>query len=287
MLLGSNNSDDDHMNGLKWMHKQYPAKMQWIGWTALGLCCLLLFTAALSLHSKPLQGSDYVIQGIDLSHHQPEVNWQAVGKQPIHFVYLKATEGGDFQDRRFQQYWLAAREQGLLVGAYHFYRICREGQVQADHFIRTVPKKADALPPVMDLEFDGNCQNPYSKEKLLKEIKTMYDALYQHYGKAPIFYVSTRFYELILKGEFQQVPLWIREYSGQPQLSDQRAWLMWQYTDRGRMAGIKTGIDRNAFYGGAEQWRSFLQQQGFSDAAIEANLKRALPVTRSATAPTR
>ena len=36
------------------------------------------------------------------------------------FVYLKATEGGDYKDPKFQENWLKAREHGFHVGAYHF-----------------------------------------------------------------------------------------------------------------------------------------------------------------------
>lgn len=238
------------------------------------ICCLMLFGWALHSHSKPVAGPEFPIQGIDLSHHQGQVDWKTVAKQPIHFVYFKATEGGDFKDRRFQQHWSAARENGLLVGAYHFYRICRDGQVQAENFIATVPKQADALPPVMDLEFDGNCQTPYTKEQLLAEIDDMYQALSKHYEKQPIFYVSTRFYHLILQGHFQDVPLWIRDYRAQPNLKDQRTWLLWQYTDQGKIKGISTGVDRNAFYGNATQWRSFLAQNGFQPTQIERHLQR-------------
>jgi lysozyme len=88
------------------------------------------------------------------------------------FVYLKATEGGDLKDQNFQQNWLKARERGLHVGAYHFYRLCRDGTVQAENFIATVPKKADALPPVIDLEYDSNCINTIPKSSYSKKFRS-------------------------------------------------------------------------------------------------------------------
>ncbi len=80
--------------------------------------------------------------------------WHKISPQKYAFVYLKATEGGDFKDRKFQDNWLKAREHGFLVGAYHFYRLCRDGAIQAENFIATVPKKSNSLPPVIDLEYD-------------------------------------------------------------------------------------------------------------------------------------
>ncbi|MEL6824313.1 MAG: GH25 family lysozyme, partial [Calditrichota bacterium] len=51
------------------------------------------------INSDPLKtGSDTLkkeisIEGIDVSHHQGEINWSAVKGDSIHFVFMKATEG--------------------------------------------------------------------------------------------------------------------------------------------------------------------------------------------------
>lgn len=227
----------------------------------LGVGSLMYFM----IFKPPLAtAAEYPIQGFDVSHHQQEINWKKISPQKYRFVYLKATEGGDFKDRKFQQNWLKAREQGLLVGAYHFYRLCREGQVQAQNFIETVPNKTDALPPVIDLEYDSQCIDTFSKEQLLKEIQVMHDALKQHYEKQPIFYVSKSFYNIVLAGNFSDVPLWVREYQGLPQLKDQPKWHFWQYTQQGRIAGISTAVDLNAFYGSERDWQNFLIKNGLA-----------------------
>ncbi|MFI9457522.1 GH25 family lysozyme [Acinetobacter sp. NPDC052428] len=204
--------------------------------------------------------ADYPIQGFDVSHHQKEIQWQQISPEKYHFVYLKATEGGDFKDTRFQENWLKARERGFLVGAYHFYRLCRDGSIQAQNFIDSVPNKPDALPPVIDLEYDSKCINTYSKEQLLNEIQVMHDALKKHYGKQPIFYISKAFYNIVLAGNFSDVPLWVREYKGLPDLKDQPAWLFWQHTSQGKIPGISTPVDLNVFYGSEQQWDDFLKK---------------------------
>lgn len=200
----------------------------------------------------------YPIQGFDVSHHQKDIQWKKISPQKYRFVYLKSTEGGDFKDTKFQENWLKAREQGLLVGAYHFYRLCRDGQVQANNFIESVPNKPDALPPVIDLEYDSNCINNYSKEQLLKEIQVIHDALKKHYGKQPIFYISKSFYNIVLAGEFQKTPLWVREYNGRPHLKDNPEWLIWQHTNKGKISGIPTTVDMNVFNGDEKKWVKFI-----------------------------
>ena len=211
---------------------------------------------------RPQAGEDFPVQGFDVSHHQGVIDWKQISPRHYQFVYLKATEGSDFKDRHFQENWQHAREQGLRVGAYHFYRICRDGTVQAQNFIETVPRKSDALPPVIDLEYDSQCIDTYTREQLLREIRLMHDRLYAHYGQPPIFYVSKNFYHLVLMGNFLHTPLWIRDYAGPPQLKDHRAWSFWQYSRQGQIKGIPKPVDLNAYRGSQHEWQQYLNRLG-------------------------
>ena len=227
------------------------------GLAALVLLFLIYF-GIFSHHQASAQ--DYPVQGFDISHHQGTVEWAKISPEKFQFVYLKATEGGDFKDTKFQENWLKAREQGFHVGAYHFYRLCRDGKTQAQNFIETVPKKRDTLPPVIDLEYDSQCIHTYTREQLLKEIGIMHDLLKQHYAKQPIFYVSQSFYHIVLIGNFKDTPLWIRDYQEKPQLKDQRDWMFWQYTNQGKINGIAKPVDLNVFSGSGRQWQHFIEQ---------------------------
>jgi lysozyme len=233
-----------------------------IGLTGLAMIALLVYML-LAPH-QPASAEEYPVKGFDVSHHQKEIQWNKISPEKFQFVYLKATEGGDFKDTKFQDNWLQAREHGFLVGAYHFYRLCRDGKIQAENFIATVPNKNDALPPVIDLEYDSQCINTYSKQQMLQEIQYMHDRLAQHYGKQPIFYVSKSFYNIVLAGEFKHTPLWVREYKGKPDLKDQPEWLFWQHTNQGQIKGIPTTVDLNVFQGNQKQWHAFLQKNGLS-----------------------
>lgn len=243
------------MSILKKVHLPYWA------WLSLSICILsaILLTSYLyfSAPSKT-KAAEYPIRGFDVSHHQKDIAWHKISPDTFQFVYLKATEGGDFKDRNFQTNWLKAREQGLNVGAYHFYRLCRDGTVQANHFIATVAKKSDALPPVIDLEYDSKCIDYYTQEQLLAEIQIMHDRLLYHYEKQPIFYTSKAFYNIVLAGHFPDVPLWIREYKGQPQLKNNPKWTFWQHSHKGKIQGISTPVDLNVFQGDVEDWQRFL-----------------------------
>jgi lysozyme len=228
-----------------------------LGLATLGLAVVLY---VFIFHQNPASAQEFPVQGFDVSHHQGEINWKQIPRKKFQFIYLKATEGGDFKDRKFQDNWLQAREQGFLVGAYHFYRLCRDGNIQAQNFIETVPNKPDALPPVIDLEYDSACINTYTKEQLLAEIQVMHDQLQQHYGKQPIFYISKTFYNIVLAGEFKHTPLWVREYQGQPELKGNPQWTFWQHSNQGKIKGITKPVDLNVFHGSVYDWNIFLQK---------------------------
>src|SRR5919106_2541264 len=56
------------------------------------------------------QGERY---GIDVSAHQDIIDWRRVAADGITFAYIKATEGGDFTDDRFEENWRGAQDTGL------------------------------------------------------------------------------------------------------------------------------------------------------------------------------
>lgn len=81
--------------------------------------------------------TEYPIRGIDISHHQEKINWDQLKQHGLSFVFIKATEGGDFKDSMFPSYWEGAQSIKLRVGAYHFYSLCRPWQDQLDNFTQT------------------------------------------------------------------------------------------------------------------------------------------------------
>ena len=90
------------------------------------------------------------LTGIDVSHFQGEVDWQAVAG--VRFAFIKATEGLADIDPRFRQNWQDSRAAGLLRGAYHFLHPNLDARQQAAHFLSVVNLDDDALPPALDVE---------------------------------------------------------------------------------------------------------------------------------------
>ena len=202
------------------------------------------------------------IHGIDVSRYQGRIDWAAVRDAGTQFAFVKATEGGDYVDPMFAENWRGARRAGVPRGAYHFMYWCRPAHEQAAWFRRNVPADPEALPPVLDLEWNGHSQTcPFkaSRQAALEAIKLMLDAMESHTGKRPMIYTDITFHRDILQGEFHDYPHWVRSTAAEPQERyANRRWTMWQYTTTGRVPGIQGDVDRNAFYGGEAEWATFL-----------------------------
>lgn len=188
----------------------------------------------------------YNIWGIDVSHHQGKIDWYKVKRDNVQFVYIKATEGGDFKDSSFIKNWNGAKKEGIKVGAYHFFTFCRPVKEQINNFISTVPVQDDALPPALDLEFLGNCKKSQVRVSFPEDIYVFINALRSRFGKEPVLYVTYEFYEAHLKSlPLGQNPIWIRSIFVVP--AKDPKWTIWQYANHGRIQGIETPVDLNVY----------------------------------------
>src|SRR5512145_1643300 len=153
----------------------------------------------------------YPVRGLDVSGHQGEIRWDVAAREGYRFVFIKATEGGDFKDRYFLENWRNSRANGFLAGAYHFFTLCRTGKEQADNFIESVPQSDHSLPPVVDLEYTGNCTSRPPVTDVKKEIRDFLERIEKHYGKRPVLYLTYEFREKYIGDDFNDYPVWIRD----------------------------------------------------------------------------
>lgn len=208
--------------------------------------------------------------GIDISHHNKQVNWQAVKNANISFVFVKATDGiptanDNGTDPNFATNWQDVKKAGLIRGAYHFFRPRRSAQDQARHFLKTVNLEPNDLPPVLDIE-------PYPPEvgqqwkelelnKRLEVIKQWLQLVEAKTGRRPIIYTNIDFWNNYI-GEsldFTHYPLWIANYKTYKPNVPTNNWggngyTFWQYTEKGKVDGIASEyVDLNTFKGSRNQ----------------------------------
>jgi lysozyme len=203
--------------------------------------------------------SEFPIRGIDVSHHQGEIDWARVATEGIRFAYIKATEGGDFRDSRFAENWAGASESAIAVGAYHFYTLCRSGREQAENFMEVVPEDTDALPPAIDFEFVGNCDRRPPPGEVLRELSTFAQLIEQRYGKTPLLYATYDSLDTYHPEDAVRGGLWIRDVFGRPNLPD-AVWRIWQFADNTRIRGIDGPVDQNVLNGSEGEFLRVLRE---------------------------
>lgn len=178
--------------------------------------------------------------GIDLSHHQNDIEWQVVGAHPtVKFVYLKATEGATHQDKRYKRHYNNARDAGLQIGSYHFYQPRVPVMEQVDNFVSHTDFSLDNLRPMIDIEI----QKGMKKKALQDSLRLCLDTLTSIIGDKPILYTSRSFYHDVLEERFGAYPLWIADYRHGESLPSNC--VLWQYTDKGKVLGIRHETDCN------------------------------------------
>ena len=231
-------------------------------------------TASSGANRYPLKGDNkphpgvarahrHAVHGIDVARYQGDIDWAAVRKAGTRFAFIKATEGGDYIDPNFRRNWTEARRNGIPRGAYHFVYWCRPAQEQADWFVRNVPAEPDALPPVLDLEWNNHsrtCTRKVSREDAIAKTRILLEAMERHTGKVPIIYTDINFHRDVLEGMHLDNPFWLRSTAAEPhERFRNRRWSFWQWTQTGTMPGIAGEVDRNVFYGTDQEWQTFAQ----------------------------
>ncbi len=206
-------------------------------------------------------GEEFPIRGVDVSAYQGEIDWQVLSEQDISFAFIKATEGSSFTDTRFEYNYKEALKTDLRVGAYHFFSFDSLGRTQGEHFINTVEKTENMLPPVIDLELYGSyTESPPNADTLCAELTEMIDLLKAHYGMSPIIYVTEETYTLYIANRFADCPIWYKNVYGKKLTPEGRKCDFWQYTNRANLEGYsgeEKYIDMNVFFGTAEEFASF------------------------------
>lgn len=195
------------------------------------------------------ESNKYHVKGIDVSHHNPILDWTEVKKQNINFAYLKATEGVTHDDRNYPYNYKLTKENNIKTGAYHFYNFGVSGREQAKHFIRIAKCQSGDLIPAIDVEHSP--ANPYSKDSafvksIVKELIIMENELYEYYGVHPIIYTNTDCYKLYINTSFPNNPIWISSLNKEPK-DDIKNWVIWQFTHTGELDGIVGDLDLNYF----------------------------------------
>jgi len=182
--------------------------------------------------------------GIDISHHQTDIDWIALEAEKPHFMFIKATQGVDIEDHKYNTYYTEAKKIGIPVGSYHFFSYKHDGKKQAEKFLSVAKNQSGDLLPVLDVE--RTRRMPRNKYKITSEINAFIEAVFEKLGHYPIIYCTHAFSQLYLDEEIlKKCKLWIADYRSRPTCN----YTVWQASDRLKLSAIKEHVDVNFLKG--------------------------------------
>ena len=211
------------------------------------------------------------LKGIDVSEHQGVIDWTKVAKDGVQFAVIRAGYGRELsqKDKYFERNYAGAKAAGIQVGAYwySYANSVERGEQEARACLKVLEGKRFELPIFFDQEYEKSIlalSNKTRTDIVLKFLETVKGA-----GRKVGLYSSTNFITTKLQANrLTEYPLWIAEYG--PKLHYPGTVWAWQYTSKGRVAGIRGNVDCNhGYFAQAKNTDSNLLRKGDTGAAVK------------------
>jgi GH25 family lysozyme M1 (1,4-beta-N-acetylmuramidase) len=192
-----------------------------------------------------------VIHGIDVSFWQGDIDWETVSKTDIEFAILRAGRGRldderpIAEDTRFREYIADAQKHGLEVGVYFYsYAYTVEEIVEEAHFLVELLSEFQlTYPVVLDME---ETRSYYTDNP--SEMADAFLTIIAQAGYYPMFYSYKSWLERNLTQEIRdKYAVWVAHWDV-PATTYAGQYLIWQYTETGRVSGIRGNVDLNIAY---------------------------------------
>ena len=188
-------------------------------------------------------------KGIDVSEHQGVIDWAKVAKDGVQFAVIRAGYGRELsqKDKQFERNYAGAKAAGIKVGAYwySYANSVERGEQEARTCLKVLEGKRFELPIFFDQEYEKSIlalSNKTRTDIVLKFLETVKGA-----GRKVGLYSSTNFITTKLQANrLTAYPLWLAEYGSKLHYTG-KVWA-WQYTSKGRVAGIRGNVDCNHGY---------------------------------------
>ena len=221
-------------------------------WLALLLCMSMFLMPVSALEAA--QGRQY--SGIDVSRYQGEIDFAQVRQAGVEIVYIRAGEGADYEDPYFRENAKKAREAGLHYGFYLFVTAKTEAEArqQAQFFHELICTEEADCRPAMDFER----LRGMSHAQINKVGQAFMEELEHLQGARPIIYTDAYAASHVWATEMGYYGLWVANYGVEEPDVPQGPWNAWvgfQYSDSGRVAGISDDVDLNRFTQGVLLYR--------------------------------
>ena len=197
------------------------------------------------------------VNGIDVSYHQKEIDWEAVSRSGIEFAIIRVgyrgygKAGRLVEDEFFRENIEGALAAGLDVGVYMFSQAVsvEEAEEEAEFLLERIEGYDITMPVVYDWEQveaeDARTNN--MDPRTLTDCTLAFCRMVEEAGyEAMIYFNRNQGANLMYLEELTEYPFWLAAYTDRMPYPYRVE--LWQYTDRGRVSGIEGNVDVNVMF---------------------------------------
>lgn len=212
-----------------------------------------------------------VIDGVDVSYYQQNIDWAKVKRQGIDYAYIRVgytNLDSPFRtniDSFFEQNYENARANGVMVGVYYYScaTTIKEAQQEAQFVLDTLNGRELDLPVAYDCEYAGRLKTAYDNAGTAAQKRTKltsnslaflnyitknsdYEPMFYSYRSMTSPYGNPGAAKLNMSLIDNKYKVWLAQYSSDN--SYERPYEYWQYTSSGKVTGISGNVDCNFWY---------------------------------------
>lgn len=192
-------------------------------------------------------------KGIDVSRYQDKIDWEKVAADEVDYAFIRLgirgyTEGEILEDETFERNINGALKNDIDVGVYFFTQAMseEEAEEEAGFVIDSIAPYKVTYPVVIDVEAVTSTNargNDLTSEERTKYCIAFCEKI-KEAGYTPMIYGNLKTFMLLLNmEELEAYDKWFAYYDDAYYFPYD--FKIWQYTNKGKVAGIKGDVDLN------------------------------------------
>ena len=193
------------------------------------------------------------ILGIDVSTWNGNIDWNKVKNSGVSYVIIRtgfrgSTQGSLVEDNKFRQNIQGATNAGLKVGVYFFSQAVNEVEAveEASMVLGQVKGYKLSYPVFIDVEPSGGRGDKLSSGDRTKVINAFCQTIQNGGLRAGIYANKTWLSQKMNVSALSGYKIWLAQYNSTVTYGGR--YDMWQYSDKGSVAGISGKVDMNLSY---------------------------------------
>lgn len=196
-------------------------------------------------------------KGIDVSRFQGDIDWKAVAADGVEFAFIRVGNRGYgtgklVEDDKFEKNVEGALAAGIHTGVYIYSQAISEEEIREEaQFVLEKLKGYEIDGPVVfDVEKTADSSGRMNQISLEERtnLTLLFCQTIEQAGYKPMIYHNIEMGALMIDVEtLEQYDKWLAYYNDD--MYYPYAYSIWQYTDKGKVNGIKGNVDMNISFG--------------------------------------